>query len=84
MALTELYRSPVHDLGPDTRRFVAVFVSPQTGSSIADNTPVYGAAYAGDATAEPLKAHVRNIRIEENWMPEHARFTIEYVGLRGK
>lgn len=82
MALAELYRSPVHDLGPDMRRFVVVFATAQ--ASIAADTPTYGEAYSGDGTAEPLKAHVRNIRIEENWMPGTARFTVEYVGLRGK
>lgn len=82
MALVQLYRSPVHDLGQDRRRFVAFFVTAQ--ASIATDTPVYGAAYGGDATDAPLKAVVTNVRIEENWVPGFARFTVEYVGLRGK
>lgn len=83
MALTEIYRSPEHDLGPDRRRFVATFVT--TTSAIADDMPTYGAAYSGDsATAEPLKAHVHRIRIQENWLPGLARFDVEYVGLRGQ
>ena len=83
MALAQLSRSPVHDLGPDMMRFVAVFVTTQ--ANIAADTPAYGTGYTGiGSTAEPLNAHVHNIHIEENWMPGIARFTVEYVGLRGK
>ena len=83
MALAELYRSPIHDLGQDVRRFVAVFVT--ANGSIVTDMPTYGAAYAGvGAVVEPLTAHIRNIRIEENWLPGIAKFTIEYVGPRGK
>jgi len=83
MALTQIHRSPEHDLGPDRRRFVATYVT--SSANLAADTPAIGAAYAADtATAEPLTAHVTRVHILENWLPNIPQVTVEYTGLRGK
>ena len=85
MANTELFRSPVLNLGQDFRTQTLVVVSSSADSALeAEFTYGDTAVTVDTGTSDPLRMRIRDIKWEVNWLPTVNRGTITFVGARGK